>query len=72
MRYHAPVEDQFDTLEEAIKRARSDYETDQAYPTEITDQSGKIVISRFAISELLAGRPVSVGMTDNGQQFTIS
>lgn len=72
MRYHAPVEDQFNTLEDAIKRARSDYESDQAYAVEITDDSGKTIIGRIAMSDLLAGRPVSIGMTENGQQFTVS
>lgn len=72
MRHHAPVEAEYYTLEEAIKRARSDYELDQAYPTEITDESGKTVIGSLAMSELLGGHPVSIGSTENGQQFNFS
>lgn len=53
MRYHALVEDQFVTLEEAIKRACSDDETDQAYPTQITDASGKTVFDRAAIEQII-------------------
>lgn len=53
MRYHAPIEDEFDTLEEAIKRARSDNERDEAWATEITDESGKAVIDESKLDELL-------------------
>jgi hypothetical protein len=33
MRYEPPIQDQFETLEEAIKRARSDNERDEAWAT---------------------------------------
>lgn len=53
MRYHAPIEDEFDTLEEAIKRARSDNERDEAWPTEIVDGSGKTLIEGEDMDKLL-------------------
>lgn len=72
MRYHSPLEDQFETLEEAIKRARSDHERDQAWPTEIVDESGVTVIDSGKMDALLGGRPVCIGMTENGQQLNLS
>lgn len=71
MRHYAPVEAQFATLEEAIQRARSDHETDQACPAEIIDGSGTTVIDSVRMSALLAGHPVSLGWTDNGQQLSV-
>lgn len=72
MRYHAPVADEFKTLEEAIKRARSDYERDEAFPTEIVDANGVTVIDSTKMNALLGGRPVCIGMTENGQKFNLS
>ena len=71
MRYHAPIEDEFDTLEEAIKRARSDYERDEAWPTEIVDADGLTVIDSAKMSDILGGHAVCIGMTENGQQFNL-
>lgn len=53
MRYKAPIEDEFDTLQEAIKRARGDHERDEAWPTEFVDESGKAVIEGKAMDDLL-------------------
>lgn len=43
-RHHAPIEDEYATLEEAIQRARTDRSRGEAYPKEITDESGKPVL----------------------------
>lgn len=52
-RYGAPIEDEFATLDEAIKCARSDNERDEAWAIAITDDSGKTVIDEAQMDELL-------------------
>ena len=52
-RYQAQIEDQFPTLDEAIKRARSDHAQDGAWPTEIADESGMLVVCESDMDELL-------------------
>lgn len=70
-RHYAPIEDEYETLQEAIKRARSDAERGEAYPLEVTDGAGKVVLSRAALVEAIAGRPVAIGMTEDGTRFKV-
>jgi hypothetical protein len=48
-RHHAPVEDEFDTLLEALWRAASDRDSGQAVPVEIASTDGKILLDHDAI-----------------------
>jgi hypothetical protein len=70
-RYFAPVEDEYKTLREAVERARSDSEHGEACPLEITDAEGRVVLDRAALVEAIAGRPVAVGMTEDGARFKV-
>lgn len=48
-RYHAPIEDEYETLDEALKRAAYDWDAGEAIPVEIIDAAGQVVLDHDAI-----------------------
>lgn len=50
-RYHVRGEDEYESLEEAKERARIDHETGEAYPIEITDKEGRVVLRHEQLLE---------------------
>lgn len=46
-----PLEDKYETLDDAIRHAASDLETDAALPLEVVDQAGTVVLGRDELYE---------------------
>lgn len=46
-----PLEERYDSLEEAIAHAASDLETDAALPLEVTDEKGVTILNRDQLYE---------------------
>lgn len=81
-RHHAPIEDEYETLAEAIQRAGRDRDSGKALPVEIVDSAGTILLDHDAIYAALDYAPGYVpplgipdatylGTTLNGTRFSV-
>lgn len=52
-RYHAPFESQYETITEAIEQANYDLEFNEAYPHEIVDEVGAVILSHDELHKKL-------------------
>lgn len=44
-RYHAPIQDEYPTIQECIDRAQRDMDSEQAWPIAVEDEAGHVVLS---------------------------
>lgn len=62
MRHYAPIEAEYETLDEAVGRASADIESDAAWPVEVVDETGAVVLS----GDDLHARAVDLPSAKNG------